>query len=207
MLCVVSKLFGVFFPFLLCSLNLPLSVVPSSSGDWAWQGKVLFSLFAHRQSNVPWNEQCFLVQYSYDCKGSFKIHSSSFQVCYIEGHRVISLANEMFGYNGWAHSVTQQNVGEYLFPGFENLCSCCFILRVCKVAECGPCLRNHLSCNLFSWTSRKHAFKMTVPVKDADEILEPTGSLTVRRKQNGIMVKHLCFSICPACKENSVYVQ
>uniref|UniRef100_A0A8C4YI19 DNA repair protein RAD52 homolog n=1 Tax=Gopherus evgoodei TaxID=1825980 RepID=A0A8C4YI19_9SAUR len=32
------------------------------------------------------------------------------QVCYIEGHRVISLANEMFGYNGWAHSVTQQNV-------------------------------------------------------------------------------------------------
>ncbi|XP_037701428.1 DNA repair protein RAD52 homolog isoform X2 [Choloepus didactylus] len=32
------------------------------------------------------------------------------QVCYIEGHRVINLANEMFGYNGWAHSVTQQNV-------------------------------------------------------------------------------------------------
>jgi hypothetical protein len=35
-------------------------------------------------------------------------------VCYIEGHRVISLANEMFGYNGWAHSITQQNVGECL---------------------------------------------------------------------------------------------
>lgn len=35
-----------------------------------------------------------------------------FQVCYIEGHRVINLANEMFGYNGWAHSITQQNVGE-----------------------------------------------------------------------------------------------
>ncbi|XP_064334974.1 DNA repair protein RAD52 homolog isoform X6 [Camelus dromedarius] len=32
------------------------------------------------------------------------------KVCYIEGHRVINLANEMFGYNGWAHSVTQQNV-------------------------------------------------------------------------------------------------
>ncbi|XP_038623912.1 DNA repair protein RAD52 homolog isoform X2 [Tachyglossus aculeatus] len=32
------------------------------------------------------------------------------KVCYIEGHRVIGLANEMFGYNGWAHSVTQQNV-------------------------------------------------------------------------------------------------
>lgn len=39
----------------------------------------------------------------------------SFQVCYIEGHKVISLANEMFGFNGWAHSVTQQNVGKYLF--------------------------------------------------------------------------------------------
>uniref|UniRef100_A0A8C0E481 DNA repair protein RAD52 homolog n=1 Tax=Balaenoptera musculus TaxID=9771 RepID=A0A8C0E481_BALMU len=35
------------------------------------------------------------------------------KVCYIEGHRVINLANEMFGYNGWAHSITQQNVGEY----------------------------------------------------------------------------------------------
>uniref|UniRef100_A0A671DMI2 RAD52-like protein, DNA repair protein n=1 Tax=Rhinolophus ferrumequinum TaxID=59479 RepID=A0A671DMI2_RHIFE len=34
------------------------------------------------------------------------------KVCYIEGHRVINLANEMFGYNGWAHSITQQNVGE-----------------------------------------------------------------------------------------------
>lgn len=34
-------------------------------------------------------------------------------MCYIEGHRVINLANEMFGYNGWAHSITQQNVGEH----------------------------------------------------------------------------------------------
>ncbi|RXN00406.1 DNA repair protein RAD52-like [Acipenser ruthenus] len=32
------------------------------------------------------------------------------QVCYIEGHKVIGLANEMFGYNGWSHSITQQNV-------------------------------------------------------------------------------------------------
>ncbi|NXO00877.1 RAD52 protein, partial [Rhinopomastus cyanomelas] len=32
------------------------------------------------------------------------------KVCYVEGHKVISLANEMFGFNGWAHSVTQQNV-------------------------------------------------------------------------------------------------
>uniref|UniRef100_H3D3J1 DNA repair protein RAD52 homolog n=1 Tax=Tetraodon nigroviridis TaxID=99883 RepID=H3D3J1_TETNG len=32
------------------------------------------------------------------------------RVCYVEGHRVVSLANEMFGYNGWSHSITQQNV-------------------------------------------------------------------------------------------------
>lgn len=32
------------------------------------------------------------------------------RVCYVEGHRVIGLANEMFGYNGWSHSISQQNV-------------------------------------------------------------------------------------------------
>ncbi|XP_036423698.1 DNA repair protein RAD52 homolog [Colossoma macropomum] len=32
------------------------------------------------------------------------------KVCYIEGHKVISLANEMFGYNGWSHSISQQSV-------------------------------------------------------------------------------------------------
>ncbi|XP_074490349.1 DNA repair protein RAD52 homolog [Sebastes fasciatus] len=32
------------------------------------------------------------------------------KVCYVEGHRVIGLANEMFGYNGWSHSISQQNV-------------------------------------------------------------------------------------------------
>ncbi|KAG9339112.1 hypothetical protein JZ751_024143 [Albula glossodonta] len=32
------------------------------------------------------------------------------KVCYIEGHKVIGLANEMFGYNGWSHSISQQNV-------------------------------------------------------------------------------------------------
>ncbi|MBN3317557.1 RAD52 protein, partial [Atractosteus spatula] len=32
------------------------------------------------------------------------------KVCYIEGHKVISLANEMFGYNGWSHSISQQNI-------------------------------------------------------------------------------------------------
>ncbi|CAG03385.1 unnamed protein product, partial [Tetraodon nigroviridis] len=35
------------------------------------------------------------------------------KVCYVEGHRVVSLANEMFGYNGWSHSITQQNDGAF----------------------------------------------------------------------------------------------
>lgn len=39
------------------------------------------------------------------------------KVCYIKGHRVIKLANEMFCYNGWAHSITQQNVD---FVDFNN---------------------------------------------------------------------------------------
>lgn len=47
------------------------------------------------------------------------------KVCYIEGHRVISLANEMFGYNGWSHSVTQQNVD------FVDLSNGKFYVGVC----------------------------------------------------------------------------
>ncbi|XP_070227829.1 DNA repair protein RAD52 homolog isoform X6 [Bos mutus] len=43
---------------------------------------------------------------------SSRVAGGGQKVCYIEGHRVINLANEMFGYNGWAHSITQQNVGE-----------------------------------------------------------------------------------------------
>ncbi|KAI5617601.1 DNA repair protein RAD52-like isoform X1 [Silurus asotus] len=42
--------------------------------------------------------------------GGQKARKPSRTVCYIEGHRVISLANEMFGYNGWSHSISQQNV-------------------------------------------------------------------------------------------------
>ena len=29
---------------------------------------------------------------------------------YLEGHRAVSLANEIFGFNGWSHSVTQQSI-------------------------------------------------------------------------------------------------
>ncbi|KAJ3596221.1 hypothetical protein NHX12_002630 [Muraenolepis orangiensis] len=41
---------------------------------------------------------------------SSRMAGGGLKVCYVEGHRVISLANEMFGYNGWSHSISQQNV-------------------------------------------------------------------------------------------------
>uniref|UniRef100_A0A3Q2HBF7 DNA repair protein RAD52 homolog n=1 Tax=Equus caballus TaxID=9796 RepID=A0A3Q2HBF7_HORSE len=56
------------------------------------------------------------------------------KVCYIEGHRVINLANEMFGYNGWAHSITQQNVGEY--ASWQSTSSFPFVWR-CPVSDKG----------------------------------------------------------------------
>ncbi|XP_063053266.1 DNA repair protein RAD52 homolog isoform X2 [Engraulis encrasicolus] len=41
---------------------------------------------------------------------STRVAGGGQKVCYVEGHKVISLANEMFGYNGWSHSITQQTV-------------------------------------------------------------------------------------------------
>ncbi|XP_067357568.1 DNA repair protein RAD52 homolog isoform X2 [Channa argus] len=41
---------------------------------------------------------------------STRVAGGGQKVCYVEGHRVISLANEIFGYNGWSHSISQQNV-------------------------------------------------------------------------------------------------
>jgi len=38
---------------------------------------------------------------------------SVLQLAYIEGWRLVNLANEMFGFNGWSHSITHQNVGEF----------------------------------------------------------------------------------------------
>ncbi|XP_073400278.1 DNA repair protein RAD52 homolog [Dendrobates tinctorius] len=51
------------------------------------------------------------------------------KVCYIEGHKVISLANETFGYNGWSHSVTQQNVD------FVDLNNGRFFVGVCAFVK------------------------------------------------------------------------
>ena len=33
---------------------------------------------------------------------------------YIEGWRLVALANEVFGFNGWSHSVTQQIIGIWI---------------------------------------------------------------------------------------------
>ena len=33
------------------------------------------------------------------------------RIAYIEGWRTISLANEIFGFNGWSHSVANQTIG------------------------------------------------------------------------------------------------
>lgn len=41
---------------------------------------------------------------------STRVAGGGQKVCYVEGHRVIGLANELFGYNGWSHSISQQNV-------------------------------------------------------------------------------------------------
>ncbi|XP_069905350.1 DNA repair protein RAD52 homolog isoform X2 [Oryctolagus cuniculus] len=57
------------------------------------------------------------------------------KVCYIEGHKVISLANEMFGYNGWAHSVTQQNVDFVDLNNGKFYVGVCAFVRVQLKAE------------------------------------------------------------------------
>uniref|UniRef100_A0A2I3TQN9 DNA repair protein RAD52 homolog n=1 Tax=Pan troglodytes TaxID=9598 RepID=A0A2I3TQN9_PANTR len=53
------------------------------------------------------------------------------KVCYIEGHWVINLANDMFGYNGRAHSITQQNVD------FVDLNNGKFYMGVCAFVRDG----------------------------------------------------------------------
>ena len=55
-----------------------------------------------------------------------------FQLAYIEGWKLINLANETFGFNGWSHSVTHQNIGEKNFDTDHNLC-CNFGLLVYSI--------------------------------------------------------------------------
>ncbi|KAJ8262051.1 hypothetical protein GJAV_G00161550 [Gymnothorax javanicus] len=60
---------------------------------------------------------------------STRVAGGGQKVCYIEGHRVISLANEMFGYNGWSHSISQQNVD------FVDLINGKFYVGVCAFVK------------------------------------------------------------------------
>lgn len=39
------------------------------------------------------------------------------RIAYVEGWRLVSLANEIFGFNGWSHSVTNQTIGKKLWLG------------------------------------------------------------------------------------------
>lgn len=50
------------------------------------------------------------------------------KLAYIEGWRLIALANEVFGFNGWSHAVVQQTIGKlvcfYMMrnsPTFESM--------------------------------------------------------------------------------------
>jgi len=44
--------------------------------------------------------------------------TSVLQLAYIEGWRLVNLANETFGFNGWSHSVTHQNVGMFSYQKY-----------------------------------------------------------------------------------------
>ncbi len=48
----------------------------------------------------------------------------SLQLAYIEGHRLIQLANETFGFNGWSHSLKHQSIGkrQMMFPRLQLSC-------------------------------------------------------------------------------------
>lgn len=43
------------------------------------------------------------------------------QLAYVEGWKLINLANETFGFNGWSHSVTHQNIGKGNLPVFFQM--------------------------------------------------------------------------------------
>lgn len=85
---------------------------------------------------------------------------SCLQLAYIEGWRLINLANEMFGFNGWSHSVTQQTVGKWRQTSKHVY----IIIRSAAVTICNEglililylsftdcCLQNHFIINRRVW--------------------------------------------------------
>jgi len=61
-------------------------------------------------------------------------HSVILQLAYIEGWRLVNLANEMFGFNGWSHSISHQNVGMSF-----NL-----LVTLIQCSDCN-CITKHIS--------------------------------------------------------------
>lgn len=123
--------------------------------------------------------------------------SELFQVCYVEGHRVVSLANEMFGYNGWSHSITQQNVGTkwktsaessssprscnnslWYITDFVDLINGRFYVGVSAFVKvqlkvswsviCSLQLCSHITCVLCRSPRMEHSMKMSVMVSVRD---------------------------------------
>lgn len=85
---------------------------------------------------------------------------SCLQLAYIEGWRLINLANEMFGFNGWSHSVTQQTVGKWrqtskhvyiiIRSAVVTICNEGLILILyLSFTDC--CLQNHFIINRRVW--------------------------------------------------------
>ena len=61
---------------------------------------------------------------------------------YLEGWKAISLANEIFGFNGWSHSVSQQTidfVDHNQVPRIHWLGVCCPILILSRASSMWGC--------------------------------------------------------------------
>ena len=61
------------------------------------------------------------------------------QASYLEGHRAVSLANEIFGFNGWSHSVTKETID---FVDHKEVCS---VLNIIILSEFGILIFKTLS--------------------------------------------------------------
>ena len=61
---------------------------------------------------------------------------------YLEGWRAISLANEIFGFNGWSHSVSQQTidfVDHNQVPRINMVGAFCSILILSRASSMWGC--------------------------------------------------------------------
>ena len=52
------------------------------------------------------------------------------QIAYIEGWKLVNLANEVFGFNGWSHSVTHMNIDFIEENGGKFFVGVCAFVKV-----------------------------------------------------------------------------